>query len=165
MYDRVAEYIEDARTSLCIDLLNNVYARCMDELRSLGEGKFEHISQSLDYLRALFGQMHSRLVLFEDSPLDSPIAYGEGSPESMASARRLDEQAFHSAEQMGAFAHMAPDLNSTRRLVREIEQATEERSPRAPPRGPGATEPPKASDTQEWGPTGADHSRVAQQRR
>ena len=46
MYERIAEYIEDVRTFLCIDVFDHVYRRCMDELRSLREGRFDLVTQS-----------------------------------------------------------------------------------------------------------------------
>ena len=59
MYERIAEYIEDVRTSLRIDMIYHVYARCRDESRSLREGRFERVTQSLESLHALVDQWHS----------------------------------------------------------------------------------------------------------
>ena len=44
MYERIAEYIEDVQTSLRIDVSDHVYRRCMDELRSLREGRFDRVT-------------------------------------------------------------------------------------------------------------------------
>ena len=53
IYERIAEYVEDIRTSLRIDVTYHVYARCRDESRSLREGRFERVTQSLESLPAL----------------------------------------------------------------------------------------------------------------
>ena len=50
MYERIAEYIEEVRTSVRIDVSDHVYQRCMDELRSLREGRFDRVTQSLENL-------------------------------------------------------------------------------------------------------------------
>ena len=162
MYDRIAEHIEEARTSLRIDVTDSVYARCMEELRFLREGRFERVTQSLENLRALVDQLQSRLALVEDARIDSPAVDVAGRPASANSGVRTDPQPFPSADQMRAFAHMAAELNSTRRRAREMEQTSAERSPGAPSRGPGATVPPGPSGTQEWPPTGAVPSRRAE---
>ena len=120
MYERMAEYIEDVRTSLRIDVSDHVYRRCMDELRSLRKGRFDRVTQSFENLRALVEQLQSRLALVEDSRLDSPVDYREGRPERPASSGRTDAQPFPSAEQMNALAHMTAELNSTRRRAREV---------------------------------------------
>ena len=161
MYERIAEYIEDVRTSHRIDVSDHFYRRCMDELRSLREGRFDRFTQSLENLRALVDQLQSRLALVEDSRLDSPVEYRENRPEGPASSRRPDAQPFSSAEQMNVFAHMTSELNSTRRRAREVEQTSAARSPGAPTGGPGATVPHNASDAQELHPTGTVTSRHA----
>ena len=53
MYERMAEYIEDVRTPLRIDVTDHVYARSRNDSRSLREGKFECVTQSLESLRPL----------------------------------------------------------------------------------------------------------------
>ena len=161
MYERIAEYIEDVRPSLRIDVSDHVYRRCMDELRSLCKGKFDRVTQSMENLRALVDQLQSRLALVEDSRLNSPVDYREGRSERPASSRRPDAQPFPSAEQMIARAHMTAELNSTRRRVREVEQTSTARLPGAPTRGPGASVPPNASETHELPPTGTVTSRHA----
>ena len=162
MYDRIAEYIEDVRTSLRIDVSDSVYSRCMEELRSLCEGRFDRVTQSLENLRAFVDQLHSRLVLVEDARIDSPAVDVAGRPASADSGVRRDLQPFPSAEQMGAFAHMAAELNSARRRFRQMEQTSAERSPGSLSRGPGATVPPGASGAQEWPPTSTVTSRRAE---
>ena len=87
VYERIAEYIEDVRTSLRIDVSDHVYRRCMDELRSLREGRSDCVTQSLENFRALVDQLQSRLALVEDSRLDSPVDYREDRPERPASSR------------------------------------------------------------------------------
>ena len=72
MFDSITEYIEEVRTSLRIDVSDHVYTRCMAELRSLREGRFDRVTQSLENLRALIHELHWRLVLVEDSHLASP---------------------------------------------------------------------------------------------
>ena len=161
MYERIAEYIEDVQTSLRIDVSDHVYRRCMDELRSLREGRFDRVTQSLENIRALVEQLQSRLALVEDSRLDSPVDYREGRPEGPAPSRRPDAQPFPSAEQMNALAHMTAELNSTRRRTREVEQTSTARSPGAPTGGPGASVPPNASDAQGLRPTVTVTSRHA----
>ena len=161
MYERIAEYIEDVRTSLRIDVSDHVYRRCMDELRALREGRFDRVTQSLENLRALVDQLQSRLALVEDSRLDFPVDYREGRPEGPASSRRPDAQPFPSAAQMNALAHMTAELNSTRRRAREVEQTSAARSPGALTGGPGASDPPNASEAQELHPTGTVTSRHA----
>ena len=136
MYDRIAEYIEDVRTSLRIDVSDSVYARCMEELRSPCEGRFERVTQSLEHLRVLVYQLHARLALVEDARNDS-TAEDAGQPASANSRVRRDLQPFPSTEQMGAFVHIAAELNSTRRGVFEMEQTSDERSAGALSRGPG----------------------------
>ena len=66
MYERIADYIEDVRTSLRIDVMDAVYSGCMEELCSLRQGSFDRVRQSLENLRAMVDQLHSRLVLVED---------------------------------------------------------------------------------------------------
>ena len=161
MHDGIAEYIAEVRTSVRIDVSDAVYARCMEELRSLREGRFDRVSQPLENLRALVDQLRCRLVLVEDSRLDSPDAFGEGRPERPASARRSDARPFPSAEQMGAVAQMAAELNCTRPRVLQMEHTPTAASPGAPPIDPGDTVPPNASNAQELEPTGADTSRPA----
>ena len=121
MYDRIAEHIEEVRTSLRIDVTDSVYARCMEELRSLREGRFGRVTQSLENLRALVDQPQSRLALVEDARIDSHAVEVAGPPASANSGVRADPQLFPSADQMRAFAHMAAELNSTRRRAREME--------------------------------------------
>ena len=41
MFDRIADYIEEVRNFLRIDVSDAVYTRCMPELRSLREGRFD----------------------------------------------------------------------------------------------------------------------------
>ena len=142
MYDRIAAHIEDVRTSLRFDLSDSVYTCCMQELRSLRKGRFESVAQSLENLRAPVDQLKSRLVLVEDAGIDSPADAFVGRPASANSGVRRDPQPFPSAEQMGAFAHMAAELNSMHRRARDLEQTSAEKSPVAPPRAPGPTVPP-----------------------
>ena len=104
-------------------------------------------------------------MLVEDSRLESPITQGEGRPEKPASSRRPDAQLFPSAEHLGAFAHMAAELNSTLQRVRLMERAKTARSPGAPPIGLRGTVPPNAYDAQRLDPTGADTSRLAREER
>ena len=161
MYERIAIYIEEVLTSLRIDVSDAVYTRCMEELRSLREGRFERVSQSLENLRALVNQLHSRLVLVEDSRLDSSDTLGEGCLERPASARRSDARPFPSAEQMRAFFYIAAQLNSTRRRVRQMERTPTAASPVAPPIGPSGTVPPNTYGAQELEPYGANANRPA----
>ena len=72
MYDRFAAHIEDVRTSLRIDISDSVYNRCIEELRSLREGRFKRVAHSLENLRALVNQLQSLLVLVDDARIDSP---------------------------------------------------------------------------------------------
>ena len=162
MYDCIAAHIEDVRTSLCMEISDSFYNRCMEDLRSLREGRFERVAQSLENLHALVDQLQSRLVLVEDARIDSLADEVVGRPASANSGVRRDPQPFKSAEQMGAFAHMAAEPNSTRRRAREVEQTLAERSPVAPPRAPGATVPPGTPALQEWPPTAAVPSRRAE---
>ena len=67
MYERIADYSDEVSTSLRIDVSDAAYNRFMAELRSLREGRFNRVSQSLENLRALVDELHSRLVLVEDS--------------------------------------------------------------------------------------------------
>ena len=161
IYDRIATYIEEVRNSPRIDVSDAVYTRCMDELRSLREGRFQRVSQSLENLRALVDQLQSRLVLVEDSRLDSPDTFGEGRSEMPASVGRSDARPFPYAEQMRAFAHMAAQLNSTCRRVRQMERTPTAASPGAPPMGPGGTVPLNAYGSQDLESSGADTSRPA----
>ena len=161
MYDRIASYIEEVRTALRIDVADAVYTRCLEELRSFREGRFERVSQSLENLRALVDQLQSRLALVEDSRLDSPEDFGEGRPERTASTGRTDARPFPSADQMRAFAHVTAQLNSTRRRVRQMERTPTATSPGTPPIGPSGTVLLNAYDAQEVGPAGADTSRPA----
>ena len=165
MYERIAEYIEDVPTSLCIDVSDHVYRRCMDELRSLRKGRFHSVTLSLENLRALFDQLQRRLMLIEDSRLDSPVDYRDGRPERPASSRRPNAHPFLSAEQMHELTHVTAELNSTRRRARQVEQTSTARSPGAPTGGPGATVPPNASDAHELHPTGTVTSRHADRTR
>lgn len=57
MYALIAQYIEEVRTSIRIEVSDTVYARCMAELRSLREARFERVSQSFENLRALVAQL------------------------------------------------------------------------------------------------------------
>ena len=82
MYERIAEYIEDVRTSLRIDAYYSFYSRCAEELRSLGGGRFERVTRSLENLRALVDQLHPRLVLVEEARIDSPVTNVGGRPAS-----------------------------------------------------------------------------------
>ena len=82
MYDRIAEHIEEVRTSLRIDVTESVYARCMEELRSLRDGRFERVTQPLENLCALVDQLQSRLALVEDARIDSLAVYVAGRPAS-----------------------------------------------------------------------------------
>ena len=161
MYDWIATYIEEVRTLLRIDVSDAVYTRCMEELRSLREGRFDRVSQCLDNLRALVEKLQSRLVLVEDSRLDSFDTFGEGRPERPASAGRSDARPFTSADQMRAFAHIPAQLNSTSRRVRQMERTPTATSPVTPPIGPGGTVPLNAYGAQELEPSGADTSRPA----
>ena len=160
MFDRIAEYIEEVRTSLRIDVSYAVYNRCMNELRSLREGRFDRVTQSLENLRALIDELHSRLVLVEDSRFASPEPSGQGRPERLTSARRPKDRASPSAEQLGAFAHLSVELNATCRRARDMERTMAERLPGAPSRGPGGTVPPGAPAPEGWRPTGAYTSRT-----
>ena len=90
MYERIADYIGEVRTSLRIDVTDAVYSRCMEELRSVRAERFDRVSQSLENLRALVDQFQSRLVLVEDSRLENPATYGEGRPERPTSSARPD---------------------------------------------------------------------------
>ena len=145
-----------------MDVTDSVYARCMGELHSLREGRFERVTQSLENLRALVNQLKSLLALVEDTRIDSPSVDVAGRPASANYGVCADPQPFPSADQMRVFAHMAAELNSTRRRVHEMEQISAERSPGAPSRGPGATVPPGASETQQWPSTSAVPSRRAE---
>ena len=120
--DRIAEYVEDFRTSLRIVV--SVYARCMEKFSLVQERKFDRVTQSLGNLRALVQQQHSRRVVVEDSRLESPITQEGGCPERLASSRRPDAQPFSSAERMAAFAYMAAELDSTRQCVRQMERTS-----------------------------------------
>ena len=161
MYERIAEYIEDVRTSLRIDVSDHVYQRCIDEIRSLREGRYDCVTQSLENLRPLVEQLQSRLALVEDLRLDSPVYYRQGHPERPASPRRPDAHPFPSAEQTNALAHMTAELNSTRRRAREVEHTSTAWSLGAPTGGPGATIPPNVSDAQGLHPAGTATSRHA----
>ena len=142
MFDLIVEYIEEVRTSLCIDVSDAVYNRCMTELRSLCKGRFDRVTSSLVNLRALIDELHSRPVLVEDSRFASPGPSGQGRPESPTSARRPEARTSPSAEQLGAFAHLSAELNATRRRARDMERTMAEMLPGAPSRGPGGTVPP-----------------------
>ena len=50
MYDRIAEYVEEFPASLRIDVPDAVYTPCMNELRSVREGGFGRVTQSLENL-------------------------------------------------------------------------------------------------------------------
>ena len=165
MYERIADYIEEVRTSLRIDVTDAVYSRCMEELRSLREGQFDHVNQTLENLRALGDQLHSRLVLVEGSRLENPTTTGEGCPERSASSRRPDARQPPSAEQLGAFAHLSAALESTRQRARDLERTMAARPPGAPTRGPVGAIPPGAAAPQGWRPTGVYPSRGAEERR
>ena len=91
IFDRIAEYIEEVRTSLRIDVSDHVYTRCMAELRSLREGRFDTVTQSLENLRALIDELHSRLVLVGDSRFASPGTSGHGRFERPTSAGRPED--------------------------------------------------------------------------
>ena len=80
MYDRIAEHIEEVQTSLRIDVTDSVYARCMEELRSLRERRFERVTQSLENLCALIDQLQSPLALVEDARIDSSAVDVAGRP-------------------------------------------------------------------------------------
>ena len=136
MFDRIAEYIEEVRTSLRINVSDHVYARYMAELRSLREGRFDRVTQSLENLRALIDKLHSRLVLVEDSCFASPGPSGQGRPERPTPARRPEDRTSPSAEQLGAFAFLSDELDATRRRAHDIERTMAERLPGAPREGP-----------------------------
>ena len=95
MFDRIAEYIEEVRTSIRIDVSDHVYTRCMAELRSLRERRFDRVTQSLENLRALIYELHARLVLVKDSRFASLEPSGQGRPERPNSARRPDDRTSH----------------------------------------------------------------------
>ena len=158
MIDRIAEYIEKVRTSLRIDVSDAVYNRCMTELRSLRDGRFDRVTQSLENLRALIDKLHSRLMLVEDSRFASPKRSRQGRPERPTSARIPKDRASPSAEQLCAFAHLSAQLNDTHRRARDMERTMAERLPHAPSRGPGGTVPPSVLAPEGWRPTGADTS-------
>ena len=165
MFDRITEYIEEVRTSLQIDVSDHLYTRCMAELRSLREGRFDRVTQSLENFRALIDELHSRLVLVEDSRFASPEPTGQGRPERPTSPRRPEERASPSVEQLGAFAHLSAELDATLRRSRDMERTVAERLPGAPSRGPGGAVPPVAAAPQGWRPTGVYPSRGAEDRR
>ena len=66
---------------------------------------------------------------------------------------------------MGAFAHMASELNPALRRVRQMERTRTPRSPGAPPIGPGGTVPPNAYEAEELESTGTDTSRPTRRER
>ena len=162
MFDRTSEYIEEVRTSLRIDVSDHVYTRCMSELCSLREGRFDRVTQFLENLRALIDELHSRLVLVEESHLAAPGPSGQGRPERPTPARRPEDRTSPSAEQLGAFVHLSAELNATRRRARDMERPMAERLPGAPSRGPEGTVPPSAVAPEGGRPTGADTSRTAE---
>ena len=47
MFDHIAEYIEEVRTSLSIDISDAVCKRWVAEFRSLRERRFDRVTQSL----------------------------------------------------------------------------------------------------------------------
>ena len=98
MYGRIAECIRDVRTSPRIDVSDVIYACCMEELRSLREGRYDRVTQFLENLRALVDQLQCRLSLVEDSRLNAPDVFGEGRRERPSSAGRSDARPFPSAK-------------------------------------------------------------------
>ena len=132
MYERIAEFIKDVRTSPGIDVPDQVYWQCMEELHLFSKGRFDHVTQSFENLRALLDQLQSRLALPGNWSLDSPLDHREDRPERPASSRRPDAQTFPSVEQMQVLPHMASELNSTRRRTREVKRTSTARSPRSP---------------------------------
>ena len=123
------------------------------------------MTQSLEDLQALIDELHSRLVLVEDSHLASPGPSGQGCPEGPTPARRPEDRTSPSAEQLGALAHFSAELNGTRRRARDMERTMAERLPDAPSRGPSGAVPPGAAAPQGWRPTGVYPSRGAEERR
>ena len=88
MFNRIADYIEEVRTSLRIDVSDTVYTHCMAELGSLREGRFGRVSQLLWNLRALVDELHLRLVLLEDSCLVQPGPPGHPEEPTSTKSRR-----------------------------------------------------------------------------
>ena len=43
MYARVAEYMQDARPSLRIDVSDHVYSRYLEQKRAVRQGRFERV--------------------------------------------------------------------------------------------------------------------------
>lgn len=58
--------MEEVLISLRIGVTEAIYSRCIDELRSVREGKFDSVSQSLENLRAPVHKLHWQLVLVEN---------------------------------------------------------------------------------------------------
>ena len=134
----------------------------MAELRSLREGKFRRVSPSLENLRALVDELHSRLLLAEDSRLVQPGPYGQGRPERPTTTRCPGDLPSLSAEQWGALAHLSTELNATCQRARGMERSMATRLPGAPTRGPGGTVPPSAAASEGWRLTGVGTSRTGE---
>lgn len=150
MYESIAEYIEDVRTSFLIDESDSIYARRMEEVRSPCKGRFDRVIHSLENLRTLDEKLHSRLGLGKDVRIASPVANVAGLSETSISGVPVYSKLFPSVEQMGEVAHMAAEPNTARRRAHEMKQTSSAGSPGAPSRGPGTTVNPDASNARGW---------------
>ena len=133
----------------------------MEKLCFDRRGRFDSVTQFLGNLREPVEEQYNRLVLVEDSRLESPITQGEGCPGRPALSRRPDAQPFPSAEHLGALARTAAELNSTLQCVRQMERTRTERSPDASLIGLRGTVPLNAYDAQGLEPTGSHASQLA----
>lgn len=64
-YELMLRNLDDIRDALRVDVFDEVFDRCREDLRDLIDGRFESFSQGLQSLRAHVDSIESRLILCE----------------------------------------------------------------------------------------------------
>ena len=98
-YEQMLRNLDDIRDAPREDVYDDVYERCLGNLRDMMLGRYESFTQKLESLRAHVDTIESRLVLCKSHIPDDSSADRPGGP---------------TAEQMRAFAHLTSQVQQQR---------------------------------------------------